>query len=280
MRSRLAVLLALTIMSKAALAQTTGGPQPIGTAQLIGMNAAIGGLTAGLWRTAARGSFWRGFTRGAAAGAVVYAGKRVVGEGSSPGWWIGRHIAALGSSEVSNAALGRPFLQTTVLPVGPIRIHIDRKARRRISPRLDLAASIAAMAIAVRPGARFALRESASTGAMVFLVRENSDEIGGTAAGVITLSELTPDGDFPGLQSKRSVLSHELVHASQYDFVFAALSDPIQSAIARRNSWGRRISRFVDINLVFPLQLGANELIDYQDRPWEREAVSFGRYSR
>ena len=280
MRGRTAVIIALMLVSRDVLAQNSELPQPVGNASLIMANAAIGGLTAGLWRVAARQPFWPGFLRGAGAGTAVYAGKRVIGEGNAASWWIGRHLAALGSSEVVNAAYGRPFLQTAVLPIGPVRFHIDRKAKRKISPRLDLASSVSSVVISRRPGARFVWRESISTGAMVFLVRETSNEIGGSTAGVVTISELTPDGNFPPLEGKRVVLSHEMVHAAQYDFSFTAWGDALQSAIARRYGWTRRLSAFVDINLALPVQLGVNGIIDYEDRPWEREASSLAAYAR
>ena len=280
MRRSLLVLFAITFTSAEAVGQDLDAPQRVSNATLLVVNAAIGGLTAGLWRAAAGKPSWESFGRGAAAGTAVFAGKRIIGEGTSPAWWFGRHIAALGSSEVANAAQGRAFLGTAVLPVGPIRIHIDRTAKRKVSPRLDLASSIATFVVASRPGTRFAIRESLSTGATVFLARETSDEVGRSAAGVVMVSELVPDGQFPPLKGKRSVISHELVHAAQYDFVFSAWADAMQSAIAKRNSFGRRVSSFVDINLLLPLQLGANGIIDYEDRPWEREAVSLAANAR
>ena len=280
MRPCLVLLLAMMLVSASAVAQDVDAPQRVSNASMLVVNAALGGFTAGLSRVATGKPFWTAFGRGAAAGTVVFAGKRIIGEGTSPGWWFGRQLAAIGSSEVANAALGRPLLQTAVLPVGPIRIHLDRSARRKVSPRLDLVSSIAAVVLASRPGSRFAIRESLSTGATVFLVRETSNEVGRSTAGVVTVSELVPDGSFPPLKGKRTVLSHEMVHAAQYDFGFAAWGDAMQAAIARRNSAGRVISGFVDINLAFPLQLGANGIIDYEDRPWEREAVSLAGNAR
>ncbi|HEY0241022.1 MAG TPA: hypothetical protein VGC52_00025 [Gemmatimonadaceae bacterium] len=280
MRRCLVVVLPLMLVSSDAMAQVTDAPQRVSNATMLVVNAALGGFTAGLWRAAAGKPSWTAFGRGAAAGTVVFAGKRIIGEATSPAWWFGRQLAAVGSSEVANAAQGKPFLQTAVLPLGPLRIHIDRSARRKVSPRLDLASSIATIAVASQDGSRFAIRESVSTGAIVFLVPETSNEVGRSSAGVVTISELAPDGKFPPLEGKRSVLSHEIVHASQYDFGFSAWGDAMQSALAKRNSWGRRISSFVDINLALPIQLGANGIIDYEDRPWEREAVSLAANGR
>ena len=49
----------------------------------------------------------------------------------------------------------------------------------------------------------------------------------------------------------------------------------MQRAIAKRIPGGRFVSRYVDVNLTLPFQLAANGLIDYESRPWEKEAVSF-----
>ena len=203
------------------------------------VNAAVGGLTAGLFRSGARKSFWTGFARGAVAGTAVYAGKRLIGEGTAAGWWIGRHVASLGSSEVANAAHGRPILHSAVFPIGPVRFHVDRTAKRKVSPRLDLASTIATVGISMKPGSRLALRESAATGTLVFIIPEISNEIGGSTAGVLTLSELVPHGNFPPLESKRSVLTHEMVHAAQYDFGFTAWGDAMQSAISASEQAGK-----------------------------------------
>ena len=280
MRGLLAVLLASAFSSESGYAQVTDLPRPAGEAPMLLVNAAVGGLTAGLFRSGARKSFWTGFARGAAAGTAVYAGKRLIGEGTAAGWWIGRHVASLGSSEVANAAHGRPILHSVVFAIGPVRLHVDRTAKRKVSPRLDLASAIATIGISMKQGSRFVFQESAATGTLVFITPEVSNAIGGSTAGVVTLSELAPDGNFPPLESKRSVLSHEMVHAAQYDFGFAAWGDAMQSAIARRSKLGKRISEFVDINLALPLQLGVNGIIDYESRPWEREAASLARHSR
>jgi hypothetical protein len=280
MRGLLAVLLASAFISESGYAQVTDLPRPVGEAPMLLVNAAIGGLTAGLFRSGARKSFWTGFARGAVAGTAVYAGKRLIGEGTAAGWWIGRHVASLGSSEVANAAHGRPILHSAVFPIGPVRFHVDRTAKRKVSPRLDLGSTIATVVISMKPGSRLALRESAATGTLVFIMPEVSSAIGGSTAGVLTLSELVPDGSFPPLESKRSVLSHEMVHAAQYDFGFTAWGDAMQSAISHRSNLGKRVSAFVDVNLVLLLQLGANSIIDYENRPWEREAASLARHSQ
>jgi hypothetical protein len=259
-------------------AQVSERPQPASMTSVAAVNVALGAVTAGAWSAAKNKSFWRGFVRGGAAGAMVFAGKRLVGEGNPASWWFGREIAALGSSEVVNAAEGLPFLQRAIIPVGPIRFHIDRRAKRKISPKLDLASVIAGIVVSSRDGARFALDETLATGVIVFVVPENSQTVGSHTAGIITISELLPDGKFPPLEQKRMVISHELIHTVQYDFVFTAWSDVAQKAIARNVPAVAILTRHIDVNLTLPVQLGANNLIDYKNRPWEQEAASFAKH--
>jgi cyanophycinase-like exopeptidase len=265
----------VTLVSARASAQITQSPEPVSAARLISVNMLLGAATAGVWSAAGHRSFWRGFARGAAAGAAVYAGKELIAEGNPSSWWAGRQLAALGSSEVVNASQGLGFLQRVVIPVGPVRIHVDRRAKRKISPRLDLGSSVSAIVIASRERTHFALNESLATGVLVFTVPETSQTVGAHTAGVVSISELLPDGNFPPLSGKRSVISHEMIHAAQADFAFIAWSDGIQRAIAKRIPGGGFVSRYVDVNLTLPFQLAANALIDYESRPWEKEAVSF-----
>jgi hypothetical protein len=240
----------------------------------------LGAATAGVWSAAGHRSFWRGFGRGAAAGVAIYAGKKLIAYGNPASWWAGRELAALGSSEVSNAGQGLGFLERVVIPVGPIRFHVDRRAKRKLSPRLDLTSSISAIVIASRERSHFALDESLATGALVFMVPETSPTVGAHTAGVVSISELLPDGHFPPLSTKRAVISHEMIHAAQSDFAFTAWSDGLQRAIAKRIPGGKIASRYIDANLTLPLQVLANGLIDYDRRPWEKEAVSFAKHDK
>jgi hypothetical protein len=240
-------------------------------AKLLAVNVALGGLTAGVWRVVTRKPLVAGVVRGSAAGAIVYVGKKMIAEETPLGWWAGRQIAAIASSEVANAAEGLPILQHVVLPVGPIRVHFDRHAARKVMPRLDALQSIAIVAFALHPATRFSAKESFATGAVVF-VNESSKFDGYHAAGVISLNDVLT-GAFL-LQCKRTILSHELIHSVQYDFTFTAWSDATQAAISRRVGTVAFITRFMDFNLTLPAPYVANRLIDYDDRPWEIEAYS------
>ena len=252
-------------------AQQPIAPRTTNEATLLAVNVALGGLTAGVWRMVTRKPLMGGLVRGAAAGAVVYAGKKIIAEETTLAWWGGRQIAAVASSEVANAAENLPILQRVVLPVGPVRLHVDRLAPRKVMPRLDVLQSIAIVAFAMHPSTRFDVKESLATGAIVFINESNKFD-GYHVGGVISLSEyLTTDFFLP---CKRSILSHELVHAAQYDFTFTAWSDATQAAISRRSRPVAFITRFMDVNLTLPMPYVANRLVEYNDRPWEIEAYS------
>jgi hypothetical protein len=241
------------------------------------VNVAIGALTVGVWRAVTHRPILTGAARGAAAGAAVFAGRHIITNARPGYWWLGREMAAIASSEVANAAQDRPILERAIIPVGPIRFHIDRAAKTKVRPKLDLVSAIVAGVVATRDGNSFALKESLATGTLVFLSPETSDELGQSVAGVMTISELIPDGSFPGLQSKRRVMSHEMIHTTQQDFVFNAWSDAAQSAIAAKNPLIRKMTRYVDFNLTLPVQVVANSMIDYQNRPWEKEAKAIAQ---
>ena len=239
--------------------------------KVLAVNVALGSLTAGIWRVVTRKPLVGGLVRGAAAGTVVYAGKKMIAEEKPLAWWAGRQIAAIGSSEVANAAESLPILQRVVFPLGPIRIHVDRLASRKVMPRLDALQSIAIVAFAIHPSTRFDASESFATGAVVFL--NESDKFDGYhAAGVVSLDEVLTTGLL--LPCKRTILSHELIHAAQYDFTFTAWSDATQAAISRRSPAVAFITRFMDLNLALPMPYVAHRLIKYDDRPWEIEAYS------
>lgn len=269
-----AVLISLSLTAPALGAQTFEAPQPYSEATLLISNAVIGAATAAVTRAIGRKPIAAGAIRGAIAGAGVYAGKRLIGNGRPGYWWLGRELSAISSSEIGNAGLGLKPLERAILPIGPIRIHVDRLARRKIVPRLDVVSTVGAIVIGSRDGVRIGWNETFSTGAIVLLTPETSDQIGNYAAGVLSVSELAPDGNFPPLESKRSVMSHEMTHAAQYDFSFNAWSEPLRGVMETRLPQLFRHLRYLDVNLMLPVNFVLNSFVSYQDRPWEREAVT------
>ena len=254
-------------------------PHKISDARLLVANTVIGAATAGIYRLIGHKPVAAGAARGAVAGAAVFAGKRLIGIGRPGYWWLGRELSSVAASEVANAGLGRPALQQIVLPVGPIRFHIDRLARRKISPRLDVISSVLAVVARADDGSRLGWRESLATGTLVFIVPETTNQIGSATGAIVSVSELAPDGKFPPLESKRSILAHEMTHVSQWDFTFNALTGPARQFVERRNPSLKSFARYVDVNLYAPFDVLIEQKIDYKNQPWEREAVSMALHA-
>jgi len=217
--------------------------------------------------------------RGAIAGAAVFAGKRLIGIGRPAYWWLGRELSSVAASEVANAGLGRPVLQDLVLPVGPVRFHVDRLAQRKVTPRLDLISVGLAIYSRSDDDSRIGWRESLATGTLVFIAPETTNRIGNATGAIVSVSELAPDGRFPPLESKRSILSHEMTHVSQWDFTFNAITDAGRQVIERRNPSLSRFARYIDLNLYAPFDVLIERTMDYKDQPWEREAVSMALHA-
>src|SRR4029078_9527035 len=102
---RKSVLLALLLVSARLDAQIYEAPKPISESTLLIANSIIGATTAGIYRAITHKSILPGVARGAVAGAGVYAGKRLIGNGQAGYWWLGREVSSVASSEISNAGL-------------------------------------------------------------------------------------------------------------------------------------------------------------------------------
>lgn len=248
-------------------------PAWVGDLTLLSANGLIGGITAGARQALAGGSFQDGFTRGFLGGGVVYAGKRLAAARFPGSGLMGREAAAVGGSIVVNAAEGRPSLSRLVIPVGPVRLHVEREGRLRVQPRLDLAAIL-------WTGYALTLREleldpalSLSSGAVVFrapdrvLVAGDSAHAGGrTFPGVVLVSDL-PGIDLP------EALAHERVHVLQYDQIFLSWTLPLERRLLRELPGGERFGRYVDPNASELVFRGLSALFrEYEERPWEMEA--------
>lgn len=255
-------------------------PTWVGDAADLGVNALLGGLTAGVAQKARGGSFQDGFTRGMAGGAVVYWGKRLAVQNFAASGLVGREVAAVGASVVRNAADGRPSLQRVMLPVGPLHLYLEGNGSPRLRARLDLATLAAAAYGVAEPELEWDAASSWSSGAPVFRVRnqllrgEGGREIGAagiTRAGTIYLSQL------PGLNYPED-LRHERVHVIQNDQFFLTWTDPVEDALLQRLPGGRWVSRFVDVNLSPLVTSGLAEVFkNYDRRPWELEAEFLAR---
>ena len=275
----LAVGCVLLALSRPALsAQSTAEWRPdagVGEVTFLGANTFIGALTGGLVQALGGGSFSDGFTRGALGGAIVYAGKRLsVGRFAGAGW-IGREVAAVGTSIVRNASDGLPTVHRLVLPLGPLRVHFRPNGDQVVNVKLDLL-ELAGLARAVAdPALTLEVGRTFSAGAPVFLeefrdvVRADDPLVNGrNQGGTIVLSL--------GANDPESTFAHERVHVIQLDFFRQAWFLPLDEWILR-NTPLAALQHYIDLNVSTVLWLAAwNGLIDVEDGPREIEASFLG----
>jgi hypothetical protein len=249
-------------------------PRAGGELLSVSGNAVLGGLSAGVQAHLRGRAFGTAFVRGAAGGALVYAGKRVAVERFDGAGLLGRELAAVGGSVSRNAADGRGPLSRVMLPLGPTRLYLgDGPARLR----LDAAAIGAAAYAATRPGARLAPGESLSAGMLVFRREGSSQEVGYEGlqmAGTVLLRHPPPEDSATDLESYARSGGHERVHAIQYDQTFLLWGAPLEDRLSSRT---RGLRRWADlgVNAVFLPVLGV--VTPYSARPWELEAYFLSR---
>lgn len=253
--------------------------QLIGEVVALGANAMVGALTAGIAQHFEGGSFWKGFRRGAGAGSIVFAGKRLAVEEFPSAGLLGRGVAATGSSMVRNAAVDRPLLSEVILPVGPTRLYIRPGDHSPLRIQLDVAATVSLARAVADANLQFELETSLTSGAAVFRqlnATGRSSWSGREIGGVIELSE---DTWVRSVDYRRRVLAHERVHVIQYDQGFILAGRPMEAALLPLLPGGRALERWFDFGLETPFWALLNHMVDYDERPWEAEAELLGRTS-
>lgn len=242
-----------------------------GELSTLALNAAVGGLTAGLARAVHGKSFLRGFVRGAAGGTLSYAGKRVAVERWAGAGLLGRQVNAVGGSVVANAAAGRGALEQVVFAVGPVHVYVDRSAGTAIRPRLDLVSTASLAYALTRSGSHLDLGQSLSAGAPVFYTEGSDAPEGEHAAGVIRVTATRASWEAQG-ELAVTVAAHERVHVLQRDFAMQVFAVPVQHRLLRTFPGGAVLDRYLDLGLQDALSVGLSAAVPYRQRPWEREA--------
>jgi hypothetical protein len=243
---------------------------------VLGVNAALGGLTAGLRQHARGGSFWRGFATGAAGGGVIYGGKWLSAEEFWGAGLAGRQVAAVGSSLVRNASEGRAAFEYLMVPIGPVRLYVDRGATPTAHFKLDLLGAGVLAYHALSSDARFDGGASFSAGTAVFhtQVVPRPEWHGSNIAGVIVLRD--PEGNPPATHFPPDmVFAHERIHLLQYDQALHMWGAPFEQWLLPRVPGGAWLARHVDLGLIVVPVVLMNSVTTYESRPWEREAHFF-----
>jgi hypothetical protein len=216
-------------------------------------NAVFGAATAGVTAWLRGDDVGRAVVRGAAGGGIVYAGKRLVVEEFDGAGLLGRQVASLGSSVVTNAGAGRDWLEEVWLPVGPLWVQASPASPRRLRVNAWALASVG-WALS-RSELELDWRQTLSDGAFVFRsphhrIRNEDGFVDGVTIGGLLL--LAPT-DFDHL-----IRAHEAVHVVQQDFWVLAWSRPIESW-----GWSRLLGRDIPLDFgLIPLLLWPKFLAD------------------
>lgn len=241
-------------------------------AQDIGINAAIGLVTATAWSVVRGHGLVDGVGRGIMGGAAVGVGRQVAASPFSGSGFAGREISAIGISLITSTGSEHVTLS---FPVGPVAIQLVNG--RAFDWRVDATDAIAAVVQSASPGTRLDLGLSLSSGTFVFRDRR---EVLHTSSGEAAASEffesiIIARSAFHGSARVPNVLLHENVHVLQDDYLTDAVANPIEDAWLNRTETGQRITRHIDLGLLSLSINGiANSLIRYSARPWEREAYA------
>ena len=281
-----AVLRALRSVLPVLLVPALAGAQPgwhsdyprwTGDFAVLSANALFGGVSAGLVQTARGGSFRDGFTRGAAGGVGVYAGKRIAAAQWSGAGFVGRQVASVGSSVGWNAGAGRPAFEQVALPLGLVRFYLRTSGEGpRLQARVDALAVAATAYAATRPELEWDAGRSLSAGVMVFRAPEHRLRVAGHDVGGVTYpgTVVLDTSDELDTSRSRGTVTHERVHVAQIDQVFLSVGRPVQEAVSSRVPALRRLSRWVDVDFGTVGFAGTAAMLGTPvlTQPWELEA--------
>jgi hypothetical protein len=251
-------------------------PSWSGHLAVLGGNALLGGLSAGVASRIRGGDFSDAFLRGLAGGAVVYGGKRVAVEPFGGAGLLGRQLSAVGASMVRNAGDGLPALERLSLPAGPLWVHLQAE-RPHIRASVDLMATGWLISGLANPDLRFDAGLSISSGSHVFVADNRIiDTESEFHAHAITEPGMIAMGRVPafGRRVASEVFRHEIVHVLQMDQLFLSVTRPGEQAVLGRVPGLRRAAPWVELNLS-GLLLGAlgGPFDSWASRPWETEAL-------
>ena len=239
----------------------------------LAINGALGGFSAAMFALARGKNPWRAALVGFGGGVTMGAGKQIAGQRFDGAGLLGRQVAALGTSFVRSAS---EDTMVVMLPVGPMTFEIRPTAVDRVRPRVNLVATTAVLYYVIRADTRVDLGATVSAGAPVFrfptetVSTRDGIIFGRMDFGTIVLGAKPSTLD----EQRRMTLPHESIHIVQYDFLEQALSLPPERAILRKLGVGEGFLRHVDVGAISVLLAGVLQMhMDYEDRPWEREAV-------
>lgn len=239
----------------------------------LAVNGALGGFSAAMFALVRGKNPWRAAFMGFGGGVALGVGKQVAGRRFDGAGLIGRQLAAFGTSVVRTASEDTMLF---IVPAGPMTLEVRPGAVDRVRPRVNLVGTATVLYYVIRADTRFDMRSTLSAGAPVFrfptetVTTRDGIIFGRMDFGTIVL------GSPPSVldAQRRLTLPHESIHILQYDFLDQALALPPERAILRKLGAGTGFLRHVDVGAISVLLAGVLQMhMDYDDRPWEREAV-------
>lgn len=251
---------AALVLSPAAAAQANVEDRAVNVA----VNAGLGGAISWTRAAIAGKPSARAFARGAAGGALVSAGRQVVGSRAPGSAYVGRHLALVGIG-IADAAVTDTFVWR--IPIGPVTLAWT-PAARRVRARVNAAETLLLAYYATLPRVRLDVEGTLALGVPAFtrwglVDRDSSD--GASAARMVVISTESED---PALTR-----AHELIHVMQADQIGYAVAEPLEAA-ARSRVPRVPIPRYVETGVAGVLLEGAVYLLPYCGNPLESEAFT------
>jgi hypothetical protein len=186
----------------------------------VGINAVLGGVTAGVTSLIRGNSFSDAFTAGALGGTMSYAGKRVAASRFYGAGLIGRQVGAVGASLTRAASTEEELFDSVLLPLGPLRLQLRPRALADTRVLVDLSDVYWLAYGTVHDEMDLDLSESLSAGVAVFrterAIATGEPYPGGRANGRMTGGAVIVSSW--SHMPIEDVLAHERVHVLQHDF--------------------------------------------------------------
>ena len=257
-------------------------PRWSGELASLGANAFLGAITAGLTRELRGGGFSDGFVKGALGGVLTYAGKRVAAERFDGAGFLGRHIAAIGSSATRNAGADVAVFDRITLPLGPVWLDVYRGDGGHVAARVDPAALGWIVYGIAESELEFDAGGSLSSGSVLFRTRgkllsfgdDSVHAAGVTNAGVVYIAGVEAFGP----ERERRTDAHERIHVLQQDQLAILWTAPFGEWAMRKASVPAPFAAHVAVNFSTEIMRLFAPLFDtHEDRPWELESIFHAR---
>lgn len=259
-----------------------------GPLKIAGANAALSGVVAGTLQRVRGGSFLDGFVRGAAGGVLTFGGKQLVTADVAGAGFLGRQVAAVGTSVVQNAGEGIGSFDELVLPVWFVHIHRSANSEVPVRLRLDLVTTGLFVHGLFESSWRVDWSRSLSSGAPVFRASAYDPDrdrwVGNARAGVVIVRER----DQRMIRSRRleqAVFAHEFVHMVQHDQFAIGMGHTLQRGLLSRTRGGSWIDQRFDLGLQHVIaalsrQLFGDTHVDFLEREAHGVAQTGGLFDQ